>query len=195
MECSRFIVGSTLASWILAEAMLGRLGSIAPRRETMEHLASLFDAPALRTAIARFGGPVPEEDGWGLPRCRLEHLRPAVTRIAGVVEFLAGEMQGSATSARFASWTFETVTDIRGLFEDDAACERAAEKDHDPAGIPTSCPMIAAAVAARPELMQALERAAIRIAVLERPTASDATRQALGDGMDARPGVYRRLAQ
>ena len=101
----------------------------------------------------------------------------------------------SPLRARFASWTFERVTDIRGLFEDAAACERAAEKDHDPAGIPTSCPMITAAVAARPELMQALERAAIRLAVLERSTASDARRQALEDDMDARPGVYRRLAQ
>lgn len=195
VACTDFIVDSTLAARALAEAMLGRLGIIAPRKQAMEQLAPLFGAPELRAAVARLGGPAPVEDRWGLPRCHLEHVRAAIARIAGLVALLAEEIHVAAASERFASWPAETATIVRSQFEAFAAAMRAGEKKGASAGIPVSCPMIAAAVAARPELMRALERASARLAVLDRPTASDAMRQAFEDDMEARPGVWRRLAQ
>jgi len=195
VACTAFIVDSTLASRALAEAMLGRLGFIAPRKRTMEQLAPLFGDPKLRTAVAGLGGPVPAEDRWGLPRCRPEHVRPAIARIAGLVALLAEEMHVAAASGCFASWPAETAMIVRDRFTEFAARMRAAEESGDPADIPASCPMIAAAVAVRPELMRALERASARLAVLDRPTASKVMRQALEDDMKARPGVWRRLAR
>ena len=161
--CLRIVSWSADAAEYLAKAMLGRLGVDYLRTHDLDKLAELFgDAhPGLRDAVRALNGDsrLDHVAGYG-PDHSGEDGRRAAARLAGVLQLLVRELRAAGDDSRFAAYAAETAPGMGRAFAARAAELRRAGG----AGAePPENPLVAAIMAERPGLADALDAAGATI--------------------------------
>ncbi len=161
--CHNIVSWSADAAEYLAKAMLGRLGVDYLRTHDLEKLAELFgDAhPGLRDAVRALNGDsrLDHVAGYGADHSG-EDGRRAAARLAGVLRLLAEELRAAGDDSRFAAYAAETAPGMGRAFAARAAELRRA------GGVgaePPENPLVAAIMAERPGLADALHAAGAAI--------------------------------